>query len=130
VCVNYCVCLFFDLGGSISRNVREKGKYIHKKFSSDVMRPQNLLKAVLDVFLFFFILQKKEKNDECNLLAFTCVKKKSVKSDEIPPLPPLMSKMWKNKSFKKRTPKKQIEQKNYRILPFPPTNYYYYYTQF
>ena len=40
------------------------------------MRPQNLLKAVLDVFLFFFILQKKEKNDECNLLAFTCVKKK------------------------------------------------------
>jgi len=59
------------------------------------MRPQNLLKAVLDVFLFFFILQKKEKNDECNLLAFTYVKKKSVKSDEIPPLPPLMSKIWK-----------------------------------
>jgi len=81
------------------------------------MRPQNLLKAVLDVFFVFLYITKKEKNDECNLLAFTCVKKKSVKSDEIPPLPPLMSKMWKNKSFKKRTPKKQIEQKKLQNSP-------------
>jgi hypothetical protein len=119
VCVNYCVCLFFDLGGSISRNLREKGKYIHKKFSSDVMRPQNLLKAVLDVFCFSLYYKRRKKM--MNVIYWRSLVWKKNPSNRMKSLPcPLWcQKCGKIKVLKKEPLRSKLNKKITEFSPSP-----------
>ena len=118
MCVNYCVCLFFDLGGSISRNLREKGKYINKKFFFWCYATSKLAKGCARRF-FVFLYITKEGKKMMNVIYWRSLvwKKDPWNRMKSLPCPLWCQKYGKNKSFKKRTPKKQIEQKNYRIPP-------------
>jgi len=70
---------------------------VRKKNNFSDVATSKLAKAVLDVFCFFFITRRKE-NDECNLLAFTCVK------NSLPcPPPQNYGKFLKNSKLKKIT---------------------------